>query len=178
MQRALVLTIGIALMMSSLAATAADASAAVRSLRKIEAAVETGITYREYLTLLSDVRLEYNMLRDSMQAPDASLVAAVRGAWEEYSLAGVLWEQEISFKSSNLSDSVEVQSSFGETLLQHCPKSVTGVHISLRNCKNEVWLRANAKTVAAAQLLRTAESTAAPSNKGQPRRKNPPDRSR
>ena len=101
---------------ASLPIFAADAAPAIRALRKLDAAVETGVTYKEYLTLLADVRLEQNILRDSMTASDADIVSAVREAWQEYSLAAVLWEQQISFSSSGLSENQEIDSTFGQTL--------------------------------------------------------------
>lgn len=139
---------------------AADAGPAIRALRKIEAAVETGVTYKEYLTLLSDVRLEYNIIRDSMTASDTNIVSAVQEAWMEYSLAGVLWEQQISFRASNLSESVALNEDFGQTLKRDCPGSAQEGYISLGACKNEVWLRASAKTATAIRIFRQYEESA------------------
>lgn len=146
-------------------ASSASAEPAIRALRKIEAAVETGVTYKEYLTLLADVRLEQKIHRDSMTASDAEVARAISEAWQEYTLAAVLWEQQISFISANLSESHELSSDFGQTLKRHCPNSAQGSYVSLRNCKNEVWLRGSAKTAAAIQKSRDQEGLAKPSER-------------
>lgn len=164
---------GLTIVLASHSLLAADAGPAIRALRKIEAAIETGVTYKEYLTLLAEVRLEQSILRDSMKAADAEIVSAVSDAWMEYSLAGVLWEQQISFRASGISEGSDLNSEFGQSLKRHCPNSVKDNYISLGPCKNEVWLRASTRTRETIRIARQQEESAKASKQKQQRSKAP-----
>jgi hypothetical protein len=69
---------------------------AYRALKKIEAATQTGITYRDYTKLLSDAQLELNLFEESEEAKlNSTLTSSFGIAFSHYKAAGIVWKDKI-----------------------------------------------------------------------------------
>jgi hypothetical protein len=70
-----------------------SAKEAVRALKKIEAKIQAGISYKDYAPALGDAQFEVNMFLEGPEAkqkPD--LANSVRKALEHYKMAGSVWD--------------------------------------------------------------------------------------
>jgi hypothetical protein len=71
---------------------AQSAKDAVRALQKLQARVESGISYRDYGLALGDARFDVNLFLQSPQAKNEKLKASIRRAMEHYQMARTVWQ--------------------------------------------------------------------------------------
>lgn len=75
---------------------AQSAKEAVRALQKIQAKVESGIIYRDYLPALGDARFEVTLFLNSSEVKNRpALAEAIAKAMEYYQIAGEMWGSSI-----------------------------------------------------------------------------------
>ncbi len=75
---------------------AQSAKDAVRALQKLQARVEVGVIYRDYLPALGDAKFEVNLFLKSPEAKNKiELADAISTAMEYYETAGEIWKSSI-----------------------------------------------------------------------------------
>ena len=78
-------------------ASAQSARDAVKSLKRIEARVDMGINYNEYVLAVADARVEVQMYLESHEAQQkAALTAAIKKILEHYETAREVWKMKVS----------------------------------------------------------------------------------
>lgn len=137
-----------------IAAEAADPVPSLRALQKVQAALQVGVSYRDYMSLLRDVRFERNRLKEATSDGGYVLLRAVSEAMFQYETAGAVWEVELDLRDRS---GVDIGSQLGKTLSRHCPKSSNTSHLSFEACRNEVWERADLHVQEAAAITKGAE---------------------
>jgi hypothetical protein len=76
---------------------AQSARDAVKSLKRIEARVDMGINYNEYLLAVADARVEVQMYLESHEAKQkAALTANINKVLEHYETAREIWKMKVS----------------------------------------------------------------------------------
>ena len=101
--------------------------ASIRSLKKIQARVEVGISYRDYSTTLGDVKFDVDEFLASPEAKDKlELANSIRKTLRHYIYAKGIWGLKISGQSSITTDinsiSMPELREVVKTLLEDYPK--------------------------------------------------------
>lgn len=123
----------------------------IRALKKLEAKVEVGISYRDYLSMLGETKFEIKQFEESNDSGKFTNVRrSVREAFYAYEIAGVIWEQKINLGQ----EFVSADNDFGMTLLRSCPGQTGRKGIAMTACMSELWSKAAKETESAAILLR------------------------
>jgi hypothetical protein len=69
-----------------------SAKDAYKALKKIEAKVEVGIGYKDYMNTLGDAQYEVNLYSQSAEATkESDAVSLMKNVLNHYRLAGVVW---------------------------------------------------------------------------------------
>jgi len=68
---------------------------AIRSLQKLQAKTEVGISYRDYVSVLGDAKFEVNLFLQSRQAKNDKLADSIMQAMEHYQMAKTVWQVKI-----------------------------------------------------------------------------------
>lgn len=123
----------------------------IRALKKMEAKVEVGISYRDYLSLLGETKFEIKQFEENNDSNKFSAVRrSVREAFYAYEIAGVIWEQKINLAQ----EFVPADDDFGITLLRSCPGQSGRKGIAMTACMSELWSKAAKETEGAVILLK------------------------
>jgi len=78
-------------------ADAQSARDAVRTLKRVEARVDMGINYNEYILAVADARVEVEMYLETQEAKQkSSLTGMIKKILEHYETARTLWKIKVS----------------------------------------------------------------------------------
>lgn len=85
-----------------------EAKSLLKALKKIQSRTEVGITYPDYLPILSDTKLEFNSFKSSQASKEfPEFLSASTEAIEMYNIASAVWNNQIVRSNSpNPSDRV------------------------------------------------------------------------
>ena len=68
-----------------------------KALKRIEAKVEVGIVYKEYMNILADAQLEVNLYSQSAEfANETNVISSMETILRHYKLAGMVWDSMIT----------------------------------------------------------------------------------
>lgn len=141
-----------AVIFSPSVAVGADFEPTVRALTKLQVAVDTGVSYKDYLTLVTQVKLEEKLLSAEVDASNADRVLdALVAAADSFELAGAVWEVMIEFQTNSLSTVIGRDSDYLRTT---CPKVSAYGSFTMESCRNELWNLAVERTATAASLVK------------------------
>jgi hypothetical protein len=89
-----------------------SAKEAIRALKKLEARVQVGISYRDYAPALGDAQFEVNLFLESPEAKSKSeLSQSIKKAMELYLQANTIWGEKVK-----LSLPYELQEKFDKAI--------------------------------------------------------------
>lgn len=81
----------------------ATAIEAINALKKLQARVEVGISYRDYSPALGEVKYAVDMFLTSQSAKDfPALVIEINKAFANFTMAGLIWDEK--FKGDGIQD--------------------------------------------------------------------------
>ena len=91
---------------------------AYKSLKRVEASTEVGVTFPKYISGLVDAKVEVNIFLDNEKAKyNSDLVISMKKAMDHYLIAGQVWRKK--FETLNM---VDGNSLFGKRVLELYPQ--------------------------------------------------------
>lgn len=100
-------------------ATAQSAKEAVLALKKLEARVQSGVSYRDYGQALGDAKFPVNLYLESEDKKNPALVESIKKTMEHYEVVGRVWQWCVENHSGNLPVDIEL----GKMVISRYPET-------------------------------------------------------
>jgi len=115
----------IGLIFTAITAFAQSAKEAIYALKKLEARVQSGISYRDYSSALGEAKFPVNMFIESADAKKApELTASINKAMAHYEFVGAIWNAKFSSDNPYLKGGfIEEGSSLGLRIHELYPQA-------------------------------------------------------
>jgi hypothetical protein len=131
---------------------AQSAKDAVRALQKLQARIESGISYRDYAPALGDARFEVNLFLQSPQAKSKqNLAVAIKSAMNHYQNAKETWGIKVSTGYDYIT--IDLQQALADSLFKDYPEIRTGYEFQVDKAVQIIWTKANKELEKAMALL-------------------------
>jgi hypothetical protein len=106
-RKGIVITIGIMIFFGYINCFAQSAKEAVKALQKLQAKVETGISFQDYFRALGDTKFEVDLFLRSVRPESTNeqllkLAGQIQSAHLDYQSAGSIWDLQITGVSAGV----------------------------------------------------------------------------
>lgn len=132
-----------------------------KALKKVEARVETGVTYKDYPQVISDAKAEVNIFLEGKDAKkNPQLAEHIKKAMDYYTTAGKIWSIKFALSSGTL-DTPGTDNEYGRAIKRLYPKakaemspSGEGQSYVISNVLSQIWVDASKEIKKASEYLK------------------------
>lgn len=139
-----------------------SAKDAYKALKKVEARVEAGVSYKDYPPVIADAKSEVNMFLEGKEAKKNSQLAEhIKKAMDYYMTAGNIWSIKFALSSGTL-DTPGTDNEYGRAVKRLYPKAKSelapsgeGQVYRISNVLSQIWGDASKELKIASEYLKT-----------------------
>lgn len=96
-KKVFIIVLVIALTFTTITAFAQSAKEAIMALKKLQARIQSGISYRDYSSALGEAKFPVNLFQESKEAPrNIKLTESIARTMKHYEQAGAYWNYKFS----------------------------------------------------------------------------------
>ena len=152
MKKAVITSAVIAFMLMSIPAFAQSAKEAVMALKKMEARVQSGISYRDYSSALGEAKFPVNMFIESADAKKyPELAGSIQTVMKHYEYTGDIWNEKMARRPvTNMyvgmiqKGFVEINSDRGREIARLYPETLqSGQYYVMDSLFQQIWRTAS-----------------------------------